>query len=30
MIATFWFGILSLVAFWLIASVKTGKSLFDK
>ncbi len=30
MIATFWFGVLSLVVFCFVASVKAGKSLFDK
>ncbi|GEM_PF-3591245 len=30
MCATFWFGVLSVVAFVLVASVKAGKSLFDK
>ena len=30
MSGTFWFGVLSLVAFVLIAAAKPGKSLFDK
>jgi len=30
MSATFWFGVLSIVVFILIAAAKPGKSLFDK
>ena len=30
MSGTFWFGVLSLVAFVPIAAAKPGKSLFDK